>query len=122
MTDKTERLEPKQYIGVDDEPDFSYYTATQLAAARLQGAEDVKQLATCVPEMREEIVFLNQRITALERVNRGLLVALQGMLSLDEADHQRYSGDEDVCLEVRTARAAIAAEQLTQRSIYHDRV
>lgn len=36
-----------------------------------------------------------------------LLEALRGMLSLDEA-HQRGHADEDVCAEVRAARAAIA--------------
>lgn len=37
-----------------------------------------------------------------------LLEALRGMLQLDEENHQRYPGDEDVCAEVRLARAAIA--------------
>lgn len=37
-----------------------------------------------------------------------LVDALRGMLALDEENHQRCSGDEDVCLEVRKARAALA--------------
>ena len=37
-----------------------------------------------------------------------LVGALEGMLALDEEDHQRYPGDEDVCKEVRDARAAIS--------------
>lgn len=37
-----------------------------------------------------------------------LLEALKGMLALDEENHQRYPGDEDVCQEVQAARAAIA--------------
>jgi hypothetical protein len=36
-----------------------------------------------------------------------LMDALKALLSLDD-DHQRGSGDEDVCQEVRMARAAIA--------------
>ena len=46
-------MEPKQYIGVDDEPDFTYYTATQLAAARLQGAEEARSriLNMTLPEL-----------------------------------------------------------------------
>ncbi len=37
-----------------------------------------------------------------------LVEAVRGMLALDEENHQRCSGDEDVCLEVRKARAALA--------------
>lgn len=37
-----------------------------------------------------------------------LVGALEGMLALDEEDHQRYPGDEDVCKEVRDARAALS--------------
>ena len=37
--------------------------------------------------------------------------ALAGLLALDEEDHQRYPGDEDVCAEVRDARAALQGEQ-----------
>ena len=36
-----------------------------------------------------------------------LLTALTGLLALD-ADHQRGADDDDVCIEVRQARAAIA--------------
>jgi hypothetical protein len=36
-----------------------------------------------------------------------LIDALEALLSLDD-DHQRGKGDEDVCQEVRMARAAIA--------------
>lgn len=34
--------------------------------------------------------------------------ALRGLLQLDEENHQRYPGDEDVCQEVRIARAALS--------------
>lgn len=37
-----------------------------------------------------------------------LLDALQAMLSLDEDNHQRHAGDDDVCYEVRKAREAVA--------------
>ena len=37
-----------------------------------------------------------------------LLDALRGMLALDEEHHQRGHCDDDVCTEVRKARAAIA--------------
>ena len=37
-----------------------------------------------------------------------LLEALRGMLALDEEHHQRGHCDDDVCAEVRKARAAIA--------------
>ena len=37
-----------------------------------------------------------------------LLEALHGMLALDEEHHQRGHCDDDVCAEVRKARAAIA--------------
>ena len=44
----------------------------------------------------------------LHEVNRELLEALRGMLALDEEHHQRGHCDDDVCTEVRKARAAIA--------------
>ena len=37
-----------------------------------------------------------------------LLEALRGMLALDDEHHQRGHCDDDVCAEVRKARAAIA--------------
>lgn len=37
-----------------------------------------------------------------------LAAALRGMLQLDEENHQRYAGDEDVCKEVRDAKSALA--------------
>lgn len=36
-----------------------------------------------------------------------LLAALVAMLELDEANHQRHTGDDDVCCEVRLARRAV---------------
>lgn len=50
-----------------------------------------------------------QTITTLQSKSAALVNALEGLLSLDEENHQRYPGDEDVCLEVRNARAALAA-------------
>ena len=44
----------------------------------------------------------------LYSVNQALLEALRGMLALDEEHHQRGHCDDDVCTEVRKARAAIA--------------
>lgn len=38
-----------------------------------------------------------------------LVGALEGMLALDEENHQRYPGDEDVCKEVQAAQAALTA-------------
>lgn len=35
--------------------------------------------------------------------------ALQAMHSLDEENHQRYSGDTDICTETRMCREALAA-------------
>jgi hypothetical protein len=32
----------------------------------------------------------------------------RAMLSLDEDNHQRHAGDDDVCYEVRKAREAVA--------------
>lgn len=40
---------------------------------------------------------------------QALREALHGLLQLDEENHQRYAGDDDVCKEVRDARAALAA-------------
>lgn len=38
-----------------------------------------------------------------------MLEALEWLHALDEENHQRYSGDEDVCKEVQQARVAITA-------------
>ena len=38
-----------------------------------------------------------------------LVGALEGMLALDDENHQRYPGDEDVCKEVQAAQAALTA-------------
>lgn len=55
-------------------------------------------------------VAQHRRLIAAERQRaEGMAEALRGMLQLDEENHQRYSGDEDVCLEVRTARQALTA-------------
>ena len=51
---------------------------------------------------------LEETITLLQSKSAALVDALEGLLSLDEENHQRYPGDEDVCLEVRNARAALA--------------
>ena len=41
-------------------------------------------------------------------VRRELMAAVKAMLSLDEDNHQRHAGDDDVCYEVRKAREAVA--------------
>lgn len=52
---------------------------------------------------REELDSKTRLIAAAPE----LLEALKGLLELDD-DHQRGADDQDVCLEVRKARAAIA--------------
>jgi len=78
---------------------------TQLLAAddRAEGQErEIRRLAHVAANAENELAdALNQRDE--------LLAALEGMMALDEEHHQRYPGDEDVCLEVMTARAAIAS-------------
>lgn len=49
-----------------------------------------------------------KELRRLHEVNQELLEALRGMLALDEEHHQRGHCDDDVCAEVRKARAAIA--------------
>ena len=46
--------------------------------------------------------------------------ALDGMIKLDEGNCQRYPGDEDVCMEVRLAREALAAYRASQKGGNHD--
>ena len=55
--------------------------------------------ARCIADMAAE----KEREACAE-----LLEALRGMLALDEEHHQRGHCDDDVCTEVRKARAAIA--------------
>lgn len=45
--------------------------------------------------------------------------ALDGMVKLDEGNCQRYPGDEDVCMEVRLAREALAAYRASQKGGNH---
>ena len=70
-----------------------------------------RELDRRLPKQREESkdsgnVILE--LTSLQSKSAALVDALEGWLSLDEENHQRYPGDEDVCLEVRNARAALA--------------
>ena len=44
-----------------------------------------------------------------------LLEALEGMLAIDQENHQRGHDDDDVCKEVQTARAAIAKAKGEQK-------
>lgn len=52
------------------------------------------------------IAVIDSQAAEIER----LKTALRGMLQLDEENHQRFSGDNDVCKEVRDARAALSGE------------
>lgn len=55
-----------------------------------------------------EAIELANDIAKMEVQRDELLAALKGMLYLDEANHQRYPGDDDICAEVQAAREAIA--------------
>ncbi len=55
-----------------------------------------------------------QELRRLDEVNEELLEALKAMVALDEDQHQRFPGDEDVCQEVQQARAAIAKAEATK--------
>lgn len=58
----------------------------------------------------EQLPALLDRIDAQAAEIARLKTALRGMLQLDEENHQRFAGDEDVCKEVRAARAALSGE------------
>ena len=50
---------------------------------------------------------LMDKTSKLEEQKAELLEALRGMLALDQEDHQRGCGDEDVCKEVKDAQLAV---------------
>lgn len=58
-------------------------------------------------DIGEQIDAAADEIERLRTENERLRAALRGMLALDEEDHQRGHGDEDVCAEVRAAREAL---------------
>ena len=58
--------------------------------------------------MSDQKTEQKQQVNTMTDLVQKLVGALEGMLALDEEDHQRYPGDEDVCKEVRDARAALS--------------
>lgn len=71
--------------------------------------EQVAQLTSTIKHAEQMEDMDKKELTTLQSKSAALVDALEGLLSLDEENHQRYPGDEDVCLEVRNARAALAA-------------
>lgn len=68
---------------------------------------DVCNPAQALEYTRETIVHLSGRLAACREREARMRGALRNLLALD-ADHQRGADDEDVCAEVREARAALA--------------
>lgn len=62
----------------------------------------------------DELTRLRTENTTLRATLKQAREALRGMLALDEDNHQRGLGDEDVCLEVRDAYAALRAIEKVQ--------
>ena len=77
-------------------------------AALRQESVALKEQVAQLQELNENHAFNAKYFKAASEKSAALVDALEGLLSLDEENHQRYPGDEDVCLEVRNARAALA--------------
>ena len=58
-------------------------------------------------ELQQRIAALSAELAASREREARMRGALRNLLALD-ADHQRGADDEDVCAEVREARAALA--------------
>lgn len=79
-------------------------------------AAQAQQPVSGADELRAEVSRLQKMFEAADKGMHNECVrgdrlesALRGMLQLDEENHQRHPGDEDVCKEVRDARAALSA-------------
>ena len=77
-------------------------------AALRQESVALKEQVAQLQDLNENHAFNAKYFKAASEKSAALVDALEGLLSLDEENHQRYPGDEDVCLEVRNARAALA--------------
>lgn len=92
-----------------DIPTGTYiYTATQLAAARLQGAEEAKLWRDRHDHISTTCARLHRSVADLERVNQQLRDALDEI-----SDHAPWGGTKDkhIAWMQNTARAAIAAAE-----------
>ena len=76
----------------------------QYKAARIGYASEFPVNAEGLPDVEN----IHRNIRNMKFMRDELLEALKAMVALDEEHCQRCQGDEDVCREVRQARAAIA--------------
>ena len=70
---------------------------------------EIEHLDRTKAEWRNTAKLLDEKLATSQAREVQLREALIGLYRLDEIEHQRYSGDGDVCSEVQLAREAIAA-------------
>jgi hypothetical protein len=95
--------EPKKYFGLDAEPDFSYFTESQMR-------EYAADVSTAFREHRDSTERLNLRLGTDNLALRSALKTAQAALA-DIGDADREAGDDLAWCERRAAQALPAVRK-----------
>lgn len=82
--------------------------------------KDTVERCRYMAQVAKSTVMRNSFTAAANEIDQ-LRAALRGMLDLDEENHQRGSGDEDICAEVRAAYEALTPNVKAEAHTQSDR-